>query len=307
VSWLGAYLLPVVTALALAPTRSARAESPPVGAEAESESAAALYDAGLEAHARGDLVSAAESFARADELEPNEITLETALREALRADLPVLGMRLHARLRRVSRPNANLRATAWAVASAFGERVAWIKLACDRCTAEIDGHVLTNESELPVSPGTHVVRIRTDPPEPSRSIELAAGERVTVRPGRSPSRETAPPAALPDPLTTGVHPAWLTLGVVATLGLTAGAIGSFAQASDLESDLEAKRLARHPNGAERLADDGRSAETRLYAFTALATLSALGTTAVAIWAIDWTGGEAAVSVGPLGLRVAGVF
>lgn len=305
-SWRDASLLPaLVTALALAPCRSADAE--PASAGAETESAAALYDAGLEAHARGDLVLAAESFARADELEPNEVTLETALQEALRADLPVLGMRLHARLRRVSTPNGSLRAAARAVASAFGERVAWIKLTCDRCTAEIDGQVIADGSELPVSPGTHVVRIRTDPPEPSRSIELAAGERVTVRPGRSPSRETAPPPALPEPPTTGVHPAWLTLGVVATLGFTAGAIGSFAQASDLESDLEAKRLARDSDGAERLADDGRSAETRLYAFTALATLSALGTTAVAIWAIDWTGGEAAISVGPLGLRVAGVY
>jgi hypothetical protein len=106
---------------------------------------------------------------------------------------------------------------------------------------------------------------------------------------------------------SGVHPAWLTLGVVATLGFTGAAIGSFAQATDLEAELEALRRAREPDGAARLADEGQSAETRLYAFTVLASLSALGTTALAVWAIDWTGGSAAVSVSLGGLHVTGVW
>jgi hypothetical protein len=307
VTWRGVHLVPGLTvalALALPASRDAHADPPP--ADVEPSSAAALYDAGLAAHLRGDLVLAAESFARADELEPNEITLETALREALRADLPVLGMRLHARLRRVPSPNRDLRATARAVATAFGERVAWVALACEGCTAEVDGEELAAGAELPLLPGTHVVVVRSGAPEPARTLELAAGERVTLRPGLGPTRETQPPPAPYEP-PSGVHPAWLTLGVVATLGFTAGAIGSYAQASDLESELEAKRRAREPEGADRLAEEGQSAETRLYAFTALATLSALGTTALAVWAIDWTGGSATVSVGPRGLRLAGAW
>ncbi len=291
-------------ALVLAAGRAAFAES---SGDAQPESAADLYDAGLAAHAEGDLARAADYFARADELEPNDVTLETALREALRADLPVLGMRLHARLARVPSPSGRLRSLGREVATAFGERVAWIGLSCERCTAEIDGKELAPGAELPLAPGTHVVVVRHDPPEPPRSIELAAGERVTLRPGGVPSRAPKVSAAPSVAPSSGVHPAWLTLGVVATLGFTGAAIGSFAQATDLEAELEALRRAREPDGAARLADEGQSAETRLYAFTVLASLSALGTTALAVWAIDWTGGSAAVSVSLGGLHVTGVW
>ncbi len=250
--------------------------------------AAGLYDRGVEAHERGFFADAAKFFADADALAPNDVTLETALRECIRADAAVLAMVLHERASRVSSPSAGLREVLSEVATAFGERVGYVRLACEDCRATIDGAALDDAIELPVEPGSRSILFEGS--DAAFVIQLGPGEHLTVSP-----RVVAQPIVEP----SGIHPAWLTIGVVATAGFGAASIGSYVQADALANELGTLRAAHVIEGAADVSAAGQNAETRMYAFIALTGVSALVTTALAIWAVDWTGPRpTTISLGP---------
>ena len=262
--------------------------------EAREEQAARLYDAGVAAHDRGDFAAAARSFAEADQLLPNDVTLETALREALRADQPVLGMRLHARARRALSPAPSLRSAMSEVLANFGERVSWLRVDCDDCEAQLGEETLELAKDTPVEPGPQTLLLSIGATRERVEINLQPGEHKRVRPGDNAAPGPTPPTN--EGPSSGLHPAWLTIGIVPTVVFGAAALGSFIQASSLEGQLADKRALNQLDGAEEIKRDGESAEARIYAFTALTAVSAIVTGALAIWAVDWSGGSAQVGV-----------
>ena len=280
----------LLVALSLVVALRAEAEG-----EAREEQAARLYDAGVTAHDRGDFAAAARSFAEADQLLPNDVTLETALREALRADQPVLGMRLHARARRTLSPAPSLRSAMSEVLANFGERVAWLRVDCDDCEAQLGEETLELAKDTPVEPGPQTLLLSIGAARERVEINLQPGEHKRVRPGDKAATGPTPRAPSEGP-SSGLHPAWLTIGIVPTVVFGAAALGSFIQASSLEGQLADKRALNQLDGAEEIKRDGESAEVRIYAFTALTAVSAIVTGALAIWAVDWSGGSAQVGV-----------
>ena len=299
-------LATLVLTMALASSSNVLAQSSSAadedGTAAPSEvRAAALYDRGVEAHDQGFFADAAKFFADADELAPNDVTLETALRECVRADAAVLGMRLHVRAARVTTPSEGLRSALSEVVLTFGERVGYVRLACEDCRATLGGVRLSRSIELVVEPRAHVVSFEPDE---------AGNVEITVKPGEHLAVSTrAPTAPVPQPLeAAGIHPGWLTIGVVVTLGLGAASIGSYVQANALAEELATLRAAHVVNGAADISAAGQNAETRMYAFVALTGVSAIVTTSLAIWAVDWGNPQTAtVSLGPGGLHVRGRF
>ena len=264
--------------------------------------AATLYDRGVDAHDRGFFADAAMFFADADALAPNDVTLETALRECVRADAAVLGMRLHARAARVVAPSSGLLSALRDVQLKFSDRVGYVQLACKACQATLGGVPLSTSVELPVEPGAHSILFD---PDTTGSLELTikAGEHATVSP-RAPS----PPPVTPVAASDGIHPGWLTIGIVTTLGLGAASIGSYVQASALADELAILRAAHIVEGAADVSAAGQNAETRMIAFAALTGVSVVVTAALAIWAVDWDGSESvAISIGPGGLLARGQF
>lgn len=264
--------------------------------------AAELYDRGVEAHERSNFAEAARFFAEADALAPNDVTLETALRECVRADAALLAMTLHDRAKRVRAPSAGLREALIAVANSFAERVGYVRLACTDCRAALGGAALSSEREHLVEPGTHEISFDGAPPRVVL-VDVKPGEHVAVSP-EAIAKPTPPPPAD----AAGIHPAWLTIGVVATAGFGAATIGSYAQADAFANELATLRAAHVVKGAADVSAAGQNAETRMYAFGALTGVSALVTAALAIWAVDWDGANAvSVSASPGFVGVSGRF
>lgn len=227
------------------------------------QDAEAAYDAATEAHQQKDYAAAARLFARADELAPNAVALETALREAILADLPDLARELVARSRRETAPTPGL--------------LEAVKIAEEKY------------------------------PSPAQPIEVAAPPPVEIAP---------PPPIVRDvePTVEGIHPAWITIGLVGTAAFGAASIATYVDALAIENDLEALRASGERDGAAELAERGEDAEVRLYVFEGLTGASAIATVLVAALAIDWNGqasGRATlapnVAIGPSRVQLAWAF
>jgi hypothetical protein len=174
----------------------------------------------------------------------------------------------------------------------FGERVAWLRVDCDGCEAQLGEETLELAKETPVEPGSITVVLLNGEARERVEFNLQPGEHKRVRP----TNKVPNPAPLKEVPSAGLHPAWLTIGIVPTVVFGAAALGSFIQASSLEGQLADKRALNQLEGAEEIKRDGESAEVRIYAFTALTAVSAIVTGALAIWAVDWSGGSAQVGV-----------
>jgi hypothetical protein len=142
-------------------------------------------------------------------------------------------------------------------------------------------------------------------------VLVVAGETVVVEPTPpAPPPERRPLVLPPRPPARleGIHPAWLTIGFVATAGLGGGSIASYVDALAIEEALEAKRSAHDTEGADALIESGRAAEVRTYVLEGLTAGSALATLGVALFAVDWNGageGRGIASVRPLAVEGAG--
>ncbi len=239
------------------------------------DTAGAAYDAALEAAGRGDPEAASYWFTRADELSPNPVALQSALKAALEADqagrprAPALGMTALARVgtRELS---SELAQTVESARRTFEGRAGTLTVRCgdadSRCTVTVDGESAESGRPLWLTLGEHAVEIQV------LGAERAWATRVQIR-ADAPAEVSPPPAPKPPPVvplppvTTvpppvgateqgtdeGVSPAWfgVTLGVTAALG--AGTIASAVDTRDRHEAFERTGLG---------AEDGESAELR---------------------------------------------
>lgn len=259
--------------------------------EVDPKAAAVAYDAAVAAHDRGDFAASARLFAEADSLAPNPVALETAIRDATLANLPDLAMNLVYRARRASKVPPALEAAARDADSRFASRVGVLRVLCEDCTASLDNKRIVVHQDIALLPGSHLVKIRVGDITEEHPFSIGPSEHVELRPERDKPKIIGP---VPDPTPpveprSGIHPAWLTIGFVATAAFGGAALGSYLDAQTYSDQLQEKRLTGDTEGAQEIADRGQAAEIRTYVFEGFCAASALATIFVAAFAVDWKG------------------
>jgi hypothetical protein len=259
------------------------------------------YDEGERLTRERRYAEAAASFARADDLLPNDTALEAALEAALRADDPVLGMNLRERTRRA--PSAEAMPVTRKVAEAFSQRAALVDVPCVEeavpCRATIDERVATTRRTW-VTPGPHRVSLRQADRTQDDEVTVPGGSTATVvlrapeEPMPAPQPTIAPPTTSDAPDDEGgLSPWWFAAGCAATAVLGGLTIGHGVAASSNKSDFDDGVAAGASRAElEQLAADGDSLETRTNVFLVGTAIAATATAAVALFAVDWTGDDA---------------
>ncbi len=270
---------------------------------ARSRAASDAYDRGAEAQRRGDFATAAQEFARADEIAPNDVALLSALEAALHADDAALGMTLTARAAARNGEGAAVDLAA-KLRAKFGGRVGRVRVACGTCSATIDGGAVAPNVISWITAGKHLVVVRDGARAIERPIELRAGalEEIVL--------PTAEPAKPPPPRAPegGLSPAWVWVGLGVTAVVGGVTIWSGTDAIRQHDVFVTDRCdqAAH-TGCAGLVDDGRAAVVRTNVLLGVTAAAAVVTGALALFAVRWKTGETAFVLSPTtGGAVAGL-
>lgn len=270
------------------------------------QAASDAYNRAAEAFARKSYAEAAAGFAIADSLEPNPVALESALKAALLADDPVLGMELVERGE--SRPkDARVEAASKRARDKFAARAGRLSVSCPDergCSAKLDAVTLTLGKRVWVRPGPQRVEVTIDGKPQSHVVEVAAAATVDFVPPAPPRPEPPKPAPAgqPAPPPTppfvpapqqhdrtvvrpppaeedrGISPAWFVVGAVATAALAGVTIWSGVDTLDKHDAFVA--------GDDSQKGPGQDAQLRTNLLLGGTLLSAAGTGITAIF-VDW--------------------
>jgi len=178
-----------------------------------------------------------------------------------------------------------------------------------------DAKVSGSPAVARVDAGTHRVRVMDQGRTVlDRSVRVRAGERlrlavdrsreVVVEPGRNPEKDTGGSRAGPSPV-------WFYagLGLTAVLGGVTIWSGLDTQSAfdKYETDLPTLTQAE----ADQRVEDGHKKETRTNVLIAATSLAAVGTAALAVFVVDWGGGNkkptTGLAVGPGSIQAFGRF
>jgi hypothetical protein len=275
------------------------APSTALAADAEEEAAAA-YDRGASAYDRGDFTTAATELARADELSPNDVTLELALAASARTTDAVAAMKLAARADK--RPNASTRlvAAADAVKKRFASSVGSINVVCTGdCSARIDDQPAPVNSAVVVAAGKHRVDIaRGDVRQPPREIVVDGGKSVELIAAGDgpPSARVEIPSATSEP-SRGLAPTWFWVGV----GVTA-ALGGATAFSALDTAATHDEFAADRSNGD-LSNEGKSGERRTIVLGIATGVLAVTTVVLGTLFVDWGGNRGKVAIAPGAMRI----
>ncbi len=299
----------------------------------QAPSAKSAYEAATAAFTAKRYAEAATGFARADLLEPNAIALESALKAAVLADDPVLGMELVSRAD--ARPvDARVEPLKKRAREAFEKRVGRIELRCGdgaACFGKVEpgGRALEPGRPIWLPVGDVVVTVSSDAARAPEPVTVSAGALVVVqalptRTPAAPSASASPPSASasaaptasspavspsaappirssvpPSPAapsiepSSGLSPVWFTISAIATGGLVAGTVASGVDTLAVHDAYLA--------GDDSAKEPGQSAQLRTNILLGVTLAAAAATTIVAI-CTDW-GGTATLAIGPGTARV----
>lgn len=282
------------------------------GAGGPAQSAAAQFDAGVQAYKQADYARAAEAFLAADSLVPSASVLSNALMAARRAGLPLLIARAAERaLARADTSESERRSADKALAEQI-PKLSRLEVSCEgECQAEVDGSSLASQGRY-VLPGEHRLSA-SGFVEETVLCEAALPCQVTLRPlptvpGVSETAPQAPTAAaaaaLDQPSAQPAPPApvaetrrkknRLPLGVFASSGVGALLLLSLATWQGVEA-LDAKR--DHEAGRNVTWDRVTTLAHRSDYLLAGGVVLAGTAIASAIWWVDWGAyGETRLSV-----------
>ncbi len=269
------------------------------------EGARQAYDKASAAFARKSYAEAAAGFSIADDLEPNPVALESALKSAVLADDPVLGMQLVERA--ASRPSdPRVEAAAKRAREKFAARAGRLSVTCPDergCSAKLEGAPLALGKRVWVRPGSQRLDVVVDGVASGHAVEVAPGGIVDFVPPAPPRRvEPAPPRPAPatqpmppaasqppeqaaPPLTPretdrGISPAWFVVGAVATAALAGVTIWSGVDTLE--------KHAAFLEGEDAEKGPGQDAQLRTNILLGATLLSAAGTAITGIF-VDWGG------------------
>jgi hypothetical protein len=247
---------------------------------------------------------AAREFARADELDPNDIALAQALESATRAGSAAMGMNLvertHART-----VSADVESRADEATNALAPLASKIVISCATCDdAEVDNvpahHVLW------VEPGAHVVEMRRGTHVDRIEVHAIAGSTFEATP---PPIVATPPVVRKEIPVDIVHHDGVSPIVFWGAAAATTVLGAITIASGV--DTMSKREAFEGNPSVDTASAGHSAETRTNIFLGITAAAAVSTAVVGIVFVNWSSpkktSDVALSVSPSALMFGGHF
>lgn len=271
------------------------------------------YDEASEAYKRRDYEVAATLFGKADTIAPNPIALEQAIRAAVRADKPVIGMDL---VRRALKREADgpLLEAAEEARAAFQDRVGKLQVSCASCSVRVDEVAATPGRIQSLEVGWHLVELAGAGEPERRMVQVHARKTTRVSPRGEPAAaaadqeptvakpsavesaaiKPATPEASPQksqksaaPLktavdhSTGESPAWFWIGAGTTAVFGLATIISAVDTGNRHDDY-----IKTPTPEN--ADSGQSAQTRTHAFLGLTAATGVATVFIGAVAVRWT-------------------
>jgi hypothetical protein len=266
------------------------------------ETARQVYERGAAAFDAGRYGEAARDFARADEMSPNPVALESAVRAATLADDPVTALELCDRAE--GRPSsAALGKTVQRARERFAGRAGKLTVRCrpgEACTLRVDGNAAEAGATRWTTAGDHALEVEVEGARERFTVAVPAGGTVGWEPPPRTQPTLAPTAASPPgplPATApppdgaddtrsprGISPAFFWIGAGATVVL--GGVTAWSGVDTLDRH---QQWADGDDGAE---DAGKAAQLRTNVLIGVTGALALGTAAIGIWAVDWGGGKA---------------
>lgn len=214
---------------------------------ADTKAAHESYERGARAFGQGSYAVAATEFARADELGPTPAALEMALKAAILADDPVLGMSLVDRAA-ARPPNASVGAQVARAKDRFADKVGRLEITCAApCSAKVGTEPATLGAARYYRAGNYVIEITAGGAPELFAVQLPAGADMKWSPplkappiasaaptasaiataptasaiATAPAITAAPPIVPLAPPSNRLSPAWFGVG----LGVTAVAGG----------------------------------------------------------------------------------
>ncbi len=271
------------------------------------QEARVLYDRGVEAHGQGAFAEAAQLFADADALAPNNTALQAAIEAATQADDPVLALTLVDRT--ATRPlNPGVSRAVEEARAKFSTRAGRLVVHCSgtvRCEVTAEGRpfppdqpvwVLTGTHDLVlrfgaqsvnktvnVGPGT-LLRVEVDPPAPSPSTPPPAAPPPTahVEPRSTPPAKPQPPPAEPSGQSPFASP-WFWIGAGLTTTFALASVWSTADVAGKHDDFVASRCNEAGSPAcDSASSDGESAQLRTNLLLGATALCAAATVTIAV-------------------------
>lgn len=273
-----------------------------LGADVEEEAAAA-YDRGASAYDRGDFTAASTELARADELAPNDVTLELALNAAARTTDAVAAMKLVERAEKRAHASKRLTSVTDVVRKRFAASVGRINIACSgepACAAAVDDTPIEVNHATLVAAGKHRVTITRAGSRETHDVVIDGGKTVELLATVS----AAPPTqgaggsggdSIREEPPRGISPVWFWVGAGVTV-----AVGGATAFSALDTASTHDAFAADRSNAD-LSNDGKSAERRTVVLGAVAGVLAITTVVLGTVLVDWNRGK--VAIGPGAMRV----
>lgn len=236
---------------------------------------AQLYDRGAAAYDSGDYTHAVADLTRADAIAPDPITLELALKAALKADDAARGMELAERAdtRRVPSAISNLAAQA---RGRFAAHAGKVHASCDTpCEPKLDDTPMETTTWATV--GRHTVTF----------VRGGKTDRVAVTVIAEKTIDAVPPpvtVASPKPIKqeeAGPSPVWfwIAAGVTVAAGAATG-----ISAADTASKHD--EFAANPS-SQAASTAGQNSQTRTNVLAAVTGGAALVTVAVGLFVVRW--------------------
>lgn len=273
------------------------------------EEAAAAYDRGASAFDRSDFVTAATELARADELAPNDVTLELALNAAARTTDAVAAMKLVERADKRAPGSKRLTSAADAVRKRFASAVGRINVACTgepACEAAVDDAPIQVNRATLVLAGKHRVTITRAGSREAHDVVIDGGKTVELLATVSaaptqlaqPGQSTSPGAidGRREETSRGISPVWFWVGAGVTVAVGGATVLSALDTASTHDDFASDRS----NVA--LSNEGQSAERRTLILGAVTGVLAVATAIVGVGLVDWNRGKS-VALGPDSVRV----
>ena len=266
------------------------------------EDARRAYDQGARAYDSADFATAMRQFARADDLAPNPVALELALKSALKMNDAVTGMTLVERAERRA-PSGTLSAAVSQARERFEPNVGRLFVGCPArhtCRAMLDGSPLAVGVLGWVTIGDHARdtwvdetnRRETVRVDPGATLERALPAPAAIEP--APARRAAAPPRRSAETTrepSGIAPAWFWAGA----GVTAALAGA-AVASGLDTNAKHDDFVASPNPDTQSA--GVNARLRTNVLAGAAGAVGIVTAAVGIFAVRWGAPASTASSAP---------
>jgi len=255
------------------------------------------YDRGAASYDAGEYALAAQQLAKADQIAPNDVALELALKAAVKANDALLAMDLVTRAE--GRPSASpgVLAARDDARAKMANRVGKVTVKCapgtSRCTATLDDAPFPTTDSRFVLAGAHRVviddgsgakqafRVRVDPGA-SVPVEAAAPAPATSLPNETTT--TTPPPAPPSRAGAGISPAWFWIGT----GLST-ALGGVTIASAV--DTRNKHAEFRANPSLERSDDGVDAQLRTNLLVASTAAVVVTTAVLGLFFVKWSGSD----------------